>query len=407
MSNAALVTCPSCQATLRVPESAETIRCPNCQAVLAIQGAAAPQVPPPPAAPPLPFGKPQPAKAAPKAKMTPPTATPILPKSQSAPKAAPNDELSPEEQEAIQKAKEAREKKKKLREEVDKIEAAQEEKEEEFDYLTDVCAWGQRSLAVMSWGIRLYAISIFLIFVTVILAIVLPEMCAISGPISLGFGGISTLLLTVGFAMAIPGPDHARHIAIMGLIASLLFIGVLVAAAIKAWVIVMAMGENGMEFSSYSGLTVAYLILGMSTNLLTLTDTPARLLMSYPTSVIPIIAGAIELTRFVLVCQLVQLYAEEGKEPETGYLATKAVGRVFWTMLLCAMFRLAVSVGFDNFPKDDALFILGQGMHGILSVVLIMGLVVPFLLFSQIIDHTWELVDPRRYVLKQDRLDLD
>ena len=60
-----MVTCPTCQSMLRLPDGAEMVRCPKCKTVLSVEN---PNAPKPPAKIPLPFGLP----AGPVAPVSPP-----------------------------------------------------------------------------------------------------------------------------------------------------------------------------------------------------------------------------------------------------------------------------------------------------------------------------------------------
>ena len=84
---------------------------------------------------------------------------------------------------------------------------------------------------------------------------------------------------------------------------------------------------------------LAFHAIGLATYVPMLAETPARLIMGYEFSYFGLALGAVEFTRLVLVCQLTQIYADTGKEPELGHKSFASVRPKSWRRLRCSSRR--------------------------------------------------------------------
>jgi len=102
----------------------------------------------------------------------------------------------------------------------------------------------------------------------------------------------------------------------------------------------------------------------------------------------------------VVLGMLVQHYADQGKAPETGYKSYRVVTVFFWTILLTMMFRLAFCLFAYNVqpPPGDLMFLLVNGMHGVLFIIGFFVLTLQTAKLSDIIEATKEVVVPDRYL---------
>ena len=360
-----LFACPNCNATLRVPAGATAVRCPQCKTVLDVD------VPPaPPVAPPLPFGKPPPP---PKSK--PATAPPPPAKPGGKLRASLVDEVA---EEAEARARAAAAKKAEAREALRDMVEAEDEREAEFEYLTDVCKKGRTALTLLLTGMRLYAGAMMLIAAAVASLLFVPELGTTSLLTGLAIAQVGTLVIGIGFVFAMLGPDQGRYIGVAGVATVATQIALLTITLVK--------------------------VLGLATYIPMLAETPARLIMGYEFSYLGMAVGAVEFTRLVLVCQLTQIYADAGKEPEVGHKSFASVSNFFWVILLGAMFRLAATFGFDWAPRGELMFTIGQVCHCLVLIAIleIGGLVV--LNQSFVMETTREYVEAKRYILKGERL---
>ncbi len=407
-----LVACPTCQTTLRLPPTAATVRCPKCKSLLEVSGPET--VPPPPAAAkPLPFAPP--AKA--KAKAKPMTAKPSA---QPAAKGTHRPELVDEELEIEQaKAKEAKteaERKREVRKELDRMDRDEDDEQDHYEEVKEKCRWGRQSLQSLRWSLLGYVFSLVIGYMVLMplvgLAWVFQEkdIFGAVGPamtaFSLGVNFLSLLGTGVGFGLAMKGPKEALHIAIMGLVAvaaQLICLGGTVANAFTAPGVYAATPSAN---EGYPGMKIAYEMLGTATNLQVLTDSPIRLVMgtiygSYEVPWVNAVVGLFEFTRLLLVCQLVQRYAELGKADRVADESPKTVNRIFFALIVFALFRGATCVGFDWFQADAGWFI-GQIVHLLNFEVCFLIIAVRLLTQFRAMDETADVLIADRVASKYD-----
>jgi len=386
--SAGLFACPQCNATLRVPGGATAVRCPQCKTVLDIEA-------PPPVAPPLPFGGPKP-------KPAPPASKPAK-----APSPAPSGKhrasLVDEEAEEVEgRAREAAEKKAAARKVLRSQEAEEAEKEERYQELLILCNRGRTALLVLRAGSFAYALGVLLGAVAM-LSLFLPLFGATAGvifPLGMAVAQIGTLLLGVGFGLALFGPAQGRFLVSLGL-------GVVVTQLIAMSVVIPMVATLLSKLGSGvpEGATVAgYHIVGFITYFPLIADFPTRLVQGYPPVFLAVFIGALEYVRLVVLTQLLDVYATQGKEVEIGFRAQQCASKVLSMIVLGGLFRLALSLLFDSAPPGEFQFVLGIILH-IAVLGSLMGVAV-FWLFTltQIVTATGEVMTADRYLSKEERL---
>lgn len=404
-----LVACPTCQSTLRLPPTAATVRCPKCKTLLEVSGPE--PVPPPPPAKPLPFA-PKPVTKA-KAKTRPGSAN-------SGPPGAHRPELVDEELEAEQqKAKDAKaqaERKREVRKELDAMDRAEEDELDHYEDAKERCRWGRQSLQTLRWSLLGYIFSLLLGYMILVplvgiawifnekdifgaLGVALPSF-------SLFISFMSLIGTGVGFALAIRGPKEALHICIIGLVvvaAQLICLGGTIVNALTA---PAEFVNQPSALAGYPGMEIVYVMLGTATNLQTVTDSPVRLTFglvygSYGVPWLNVVCGVFEFTRLLLLCQLTQRYAELGKAERVAAESPTTVTRIFFTLLVFALFRGATCVGFD-WMQDGAGWYIGQIIH--LANFEICFLIIGVRLLTQfrVIDETSDALIPDRVASKFD-----
>lgn len=371
-----LVACPTCGSTLRLPPTAATVRCPKCKTLLEVSGPTAASTPPPAAAKPLPFAPapvPPPAVASPVKK----------PKARAKPvgkrKHRPElvDEELEAEQERVRAAKAEAERKQRVRDELDVMERKEEREDENYAEVDEECGWGRAALKTLRWSLLATVAGMALGYVVLlplvgigwlfqdrqflgVLGVALPAFALV---VTLG----ALLGTGTGFALAVRGPRQARYIPIIGLVVVGLQLVCLCGTIPQAITAADEYAKAQPSSAGYPGMEIAYILLGTATNLQTVTDSPVRLTFhliygQYEVPWVNVVCGLFEFTRLLLVCMLAQRYAELGKSEQTAAESPKTVTRVFFTLVVFALFRGAACVGFDWF-QDGAGWFIGQLIH--------------------------------------------
>ena len=406
-----LVACPTCQTTLRLPPTAATVRCPKCQSLLEVSGPEAPSPPPP--AKPLPFA-PAPAKAKAKAKAKPATAKPAAGKGSHRPELV-DEELEAEEAKA-REAKAEAERKREVRKEIDRMDRAEDDELDHYEEVKEKCEWGRHSLQTLRWSLAGYVFSMVIGYMVMLplvgLAWVFDEkdIFGAGGGVLTGFSlGVSFLSLIgtgVGFGLAIRGPKEALHIAIMGLVAVAAQLICLGGTVVNAFTAPGEFANTPSALAGYPGMKIAYEMLGTATNLQTLTDSPIRLVMGriygqYDVPWVNAVCGLFEFVRLLLLCQLVQRYAELGKADRVADESPRTVNRVFFALLVFALFRAGTCVGFDWF-QDGAGWYIGQIIHLLNFEVCFLIIAVRLLTQFRAMDETADVLIADRVASKYD-----
>ncbi len=401
-----LVTCPTCQSVLRLPPTAATVRCPKCKTLLQVVEE---PVAPPPA--PLPFtgpAKPKPAAAKPAA-ATPPAANPAARKVRRPTMVL--DEVAEAEMASAEEAKLAAVRRKEVRKQLAEMDEEEEAEEERYEEIQEQCKWGRIALQWLQYGTAGYALGALAVFAALLGFVMLSAMGiplgAIMAPLAmlgLGLGSLSMLVIAVGLGVALKGPKLARHTAGFGLAAAALQI-VCVAASLGLAVNRVLNAEAQAEDESFASNVMSYYILGLSTNLFLLADTPTRLAFRYAVPWAAVAAGVFEFARLVFVSQLTQTYAELGKNYRYAGEAGKTISRLFWVLLLTCLFRFAISIIFDNQPAKSGGWYVGQVLHGLLFLIAFGFFAFRLLTVTQVIRDTLDVLLADRVAAKVDHID--
>lgn len=409
-----LVACPTCQSTLRLPPTAATVRCPKCKSLLEVSGPEQAPPPPPPAKP-LPFA-PAPAKAKAKA-----PAKPLVAKPAGVQKHRPElvDEELEAEQEKARQAREEAERKRQVRKEIEAMDAADEKEDEKYEEASERCRWGRAALQTLRWSLIGYVFSLVVGYLVMLPLVALAWIFNekdIFGALGVALPGFSLLITFasllgtgVGFGLAVKGPKEAMHICIMGLVAvaaQLICMGGTIGNAFIAPVR-FAEKEFAPPGPAYGDIDIAYVMLGTATNLQTVTDSPTRLTFSifdtgrYAVPWVNVACGVFEFIRLLLLCMLTQRYGELGKSDRVAGESPKTVNRIFFTLLVFALFRGATCVGFDWF-QDGGGWYVGQIIH--LANFEICFLIIAVRLMTQFraMSETEDVLIPDRVASKYD-----
>lgn len=407
-----LTACPTCQATLRIPPGAAAIRCPNCKTVLNI-----PASPTAPAPPPLPFGRAGgaagassgklPAVKLPAAKL--PTAKlpaakpaePPVPTASAAPAAPPTTRKAQTAVRIVSAPEDADpERRRLMQKELKKLEREEERKEEEYEELKEACRYGRKAITFAQWAIRVYAFGALLIVAGALGSNLGVEgFAGVAAWTAMKCGGWTVLFSLIAFVYALLGPREGRHLGVMGIGVVVLHAGVAIALFVGGYVAFVRSPPPEDKWVWTDSLN-SLKVFGMVTNLPLLAEHPARGLKSYPISVLGLVGAALEFTRLVLICLLAQNYASAGRARELAHASMESVSRIFWVVLLSAMFRVSFAFMFDSSPPGELWAGIGHGVHAGLTVVTLLG--IGYFLFkeSQILEDTAEVVDARRLSLE-------
>lgn len=401
-----LVTCPTCQSTLRLPPTAATVRCPKCKTLLQVIEDGVPAAP---AAPPLPFA------GAARARPKPASATPAKPTSASRKKNRPQlvDEVAEAEMASEAEARQMAERRKEVRRKIEALDEEEEDEAEKYEEIEEECRWGRLALIWLRFGMAGYAIGALCVFFAMLGFVAFTLMGtpwgAVMGPVALlglALGGLAMLILMVAFGLALKGPKMPRHIAIFGLVVTGGQIIAVAATLGTAIAKVTNMDSDTGPAGGFKSMDLAYYVLGMCTNLFLLADLPSRLTLGYSFPVIGVVAGVFEFARLVFVCQLTQTYGELAKNDRIAAESGKAISKIFWVLLLACLFRVAISLIFDTMPEKTGGWMTGQVLHGILFVTTFGFFGFRLLMLVQAIQETADLVIAERVASKHDRLDV-
>jgi len=381
---------------LRLPPQAATIRCPKCKTMLEIAEEELPFV----EVEVLPDAKPQIAK---------PAAAPAKPATRKnvLRPALVDERAEAEEAAERQRSKEA-ERKREIRRELQKMDDAKADEDDEYEEVKRLCRHGRNSLMLLTYGLYAYGGGILLVFLGVMPAflfgfVVLPA-------ILLGYvaAGLGTLLLMGGFGAAFLGPREGFFVAGAGLGASVLQIAFTMVGLIALVAgIIEKLGNGATGFDGYNSQTELYFVLGFCSNFFLLADAPARF-VSGNFEFLPffaLAAAVFEFARFAFITMLVQRYGELAKYDRTASQAASVTMKIFWMLLLTAMFRIAVTFTFDWIPSRDPAWWIGQAIHLLLLLIMLGVLGFQLVRLGQIAQETSELLYADRVASKFDNVD--
>ncbi len=399
-----LVTCPTCQSVLRLPPTAATVRCPKCKTLL--QVVEEPVAPPPAPSPITGAAKPKPAPAK-------PTAAPAKPPARKVRRPTMVlDAVAEAEMASAEEAKQAAVRRKEVREQLAQMDEEEATEEEEYEEIQEQCKWGRIALQWLQYGATGYALGALAVFAALVGYVVLTAMGtsfgAVMGPLAmlgLGLGGLSMLVIAIGFGVALKGPKLPRHIALFGLLATagqIICVAATLGLAVNR---VLNVDAAPPVDEGYKSLDLAYYTLGLCTNMFLLTDAPTRIVFRYAFPILGVAAGIFEFARLVFLCQLTQTYAELGKNYRFAADAGKSISRVFWVLLLTCLFRFAISIIFDGQPVNSGGWVVGQVLHGILFLIAFGFFAYRLLLVVQVTRDTLDVLTAERVAAKVDHID--
>jgi LSD1 subclass zinc finger protein len=392
-----LMNCPSCSATLRLPEHAKVIRCPKCKLLLEVADETAEQEPLPPP-PPVATSTKAIAKPIPK-----PIAQPAKKRVM---RAAVVDEEAEAKAEVEAKAVEEAERKEQIRQELDEMDREKDKEDDRYEEIKDECHWGRNVLFLMMLGTYFYAGG--MVFVLMGLLPLLMDV-AIQAPIVLGYvgAGMGTLAYLAAFGIAFRGPKQGWFTAGLGIVASVLMMIFLGASLGETAEAIAKLGTGAFNFNDgYTNFKFLGSVQAPGTAFVPVADTPSRLLTQVMPAWFALLAGIFEFCRLIFVTQLTQRYAELAKAERTAAEPAKVISSLFWVVLLIAMFRVAAAFGFDRQPPKETAWWIGQIMH-ILLMILCFGMIALQLLkLAQTIRDTGDFFYAERVASKADRLDV-
>lgn len=405
-----VITCPTCQAQLRLPATATTIRCPQCKSVLNV----APAVSPPPvAAIPLPFAKPKPKPKTQLAKTMKRQAVLV------------DETAEAEEIEATRKA----EHRIKLKEAVAEMEEREEGKLEKFERLQELMVHSRRAVVMFTWAVRCHLVGVAIVL-TVLLAfmvsVLFEVVSSLQGRGSVGVGAvlgatvfaalplcgilavIQTALTGVGMVSTSIGTKRARYLGYIGCATCLLHVFFVILQMVRAMI-----GLASREFTVnatdplWVQIQPVFDIFGLVTDLPLLSEQPTRLFWRHPISPFGIGAAVFEFTQIILIGVIAQNYAEDGKAIELGYKSYKAIGRIFWVTLLAGATRLIGAVCFDWARADEAfIVVLGLAVHAIITFSTYLCLGLSLLGQANALSDTVEVMEAARFAAEVENLEV-
>ncbi len=382
-----LMNCPSCSATLRLPENAAVIRCPKCKLLLEVADESGEEAALPPT--PVPAAKAI-AKPAKKRNI----------------KAAVVDEEAEAQAEVDAKTKAEAERKKQVSRELDEMDRAKDKEDDRYEEIKEECHWGRNALFLLMLGTYCYAGG--MVFVLIGLLPLLMDF-TVTPAIILGYvaAGVGTLAYLAGFGIAFRGPKQGFFTAGMGIAATILMMVFLGAGFGSTGVAITKLGSTNYNFADgYTQFETLAYVQAPGTAFAPLSDVPSRLLTAMPILYFALLAGIFEFCRLIFVSQLTQRYAELAKAERTSAEPAKVVSSLFWVVLLVAMFRVAVAFGFDRQPPKESAWWIGQIGHGLLTIILFGMIALQLIKLGQAIRDTTDFFYAERVASKADRLDV-
>jgi LSD1 subclass zinc finger protein len=385
-----MVTCPTCQATLRVPVGAETIRCPQCKTILTVQTPEAEAPAPAKPAIPLPFARPAPAAPA-EPEYDEPDPAPLPRGKRIRAKVVEEQDDEPDD----------RPRKKKPY--ISETEQKEQAKRERFEQEAGPTKLGLLFLGYGSLAAIIAPIGITLYFLSTLYFTGDKNALAYVPFVGLG---LHWLLCFIGFLCCFFGPRDVRHLALYGALAILIHIGATFALVwytnIHVNRAVCGFGELNREEGIISSLFFA----NQTSNLVSIMNLPLVIFlhsgsMNAGTFALLFFAAGLEFTKLSLIGILANHYAAEGKDPELGHLSLRFVYRIIWVVIVglaCQGLIIGGSkLGFgSSFLSLPALMVI-NAYHLWCSFAWVAEF--------QVIEQVREVIRPERFLSTQARLE--
>jgi LSD1 subclass zinc finger protein len=389
-----MVTCPTCQATLRVPPQAETIRCPQCKTVLTLQPAIA--KPPEPTAPaakpaiPLPFARPP---VTVNRESEPEEVQPPLPRGK--PKRAQVIEEHEDDGED--------EKRKPKKPAPGTDEAKQQAKLERLTAQVKPTCLGLQLLAYGSLAAILAPIGITLYFLSTLYFAGDGNGMAWAPLAGLA---VHWVLLFAGFLCCYCGLKDVRNIALTGLIVVVIHISTTIALLFltNAQIDRATTGFGGIN--TETGLESSIVYANLYSNLVAVMNMPILIVQTRSSISIPVyafilFAAGIEFAKLTIVGMLGNHYATDGKSPDLGHQSMRFIYRIFWVVILCMVLQFVIlglaHMGFSFIFLSLPALMIVNAYH----LWCIFAWVAEF----QVLQDVVEVLTPERLISNQNRLD--
>jgi LSD1 subclass zinc finger protein len=377
--------CPSCLTPVEIPDGAAAIRCPKCgMSIEMLLTDKAPELPvrgafgdfmsfspPPPQPSPetekppeLPVAKALPPKGIPVAKALPPKGPvaaiplpfdrptapppPLLPTAKPLPidKPVVRGRVITEDDEARAELR---------RQEQLNRDIEEEEKAELYEETEKLYAIARTAIAFLAYGCLLGVIMTLSFSAYLVTFITASSIVDALFYVVIGLIVLQSILFMCGFGYAAAGPTEMRAIAALGLIITIMQIGLGIAVSLFGLKLAEELGnEDGVRELS---LTVCLFYMAAGPSMLCgFTDIPWMLFageLARPWYVVMIVVGGVlEFWRASILGTIVQYYAAEAKSTELGYQALRFVYRIIWVIIAAAGAKLLFYLGFKFLVGD-------------------------------------------------------
>ena len=381
-----LMDCPKCQAMLRLPDHATVIRCPKCKLLLEI--AEQDEAPAP----------------LPSDSVAPAPQLAGLPKKRIIRPAVVDEEAEARAEEQRQKRAEV-ERNRQMRKELDAMDRTEDAADNRYEEIIEECRWGRISLKLLMVASYCYAAGIGLIYLGVfplLLDIALSPVVLVAYVCT----GVGNLTLLAAFGCSFKAMKETSFAAGMGLGATVIQIIAMAGGLGTTAVALTQLGQTNYNFGDgYTQFETLAYVEAPATTFSAIADVPSRLITAASIPVFPVIAAIFEFCRLILMTQLVQRYAELAKHERTSAEPSKVVSGLFWVILLTALFRMAIALGFDRQAPRETAWYIGMIAHGLLTTIQFGLLGFQYVKLSQTCRDVDEFLNAERVASKHDRLD--
>lgn len=334
--------CPSCGALLRLPPGAHTIQCPGCQSVLELDAADPPAPEPPKPAIPLPFGRPQVARAttavaAPRPAL--PAVAPVRAKLvDDGPADNPYAPATPRDESEVAAAR-----RREVQGQLDEIDARERRRQEQYEELVGRCGYARVGLQLLAFGSlagTASAVSYCLFVISTLTSTPLPWVAGIGG-----FFLVLHALLTVGgYGACAAGPRPTVGPAVTGFVVTALHVALTIGAAVILLSQVSIAGVTYRSNELRQFLSESLLLSNAFSNLSVVCDLPVYLLTGIPDKpillVLPLVGGCLEFGKLSLLGVLANRFATEGKDAKLAHDAMRFVYRIFGLVLVAVLLKV-------------------------------------------------------------------
>lgn len=372
------------------------IRCPACKTVLAVSLESAE------ATPPLPFG-PAPVPPAAPPPPRPPVALPSSPplaaavaaaRPASAPARAVDVDIDPSIYDPNQKRR---------RRLTVATERAYEDLDEDekrlyrkMERLRKECGPGRAGMMILAWTYRLGSVTYLLLAVAGLL-LTFDQNIAAMVPVVVGLNALFAAATALGLGLCAAGPKGMRVPAGFGAVVALASAACSPLAFTETAKLYHISAAAPPALADKGDEAVVHYATMIPTHCLPLI--PGFLFLHKLIPWLAIFAAVLELTRHFVVCAVARNYAEEGKDPDLGF---RAIRYLFRLMLIMIVVTLAAS-GVWAIDQKEMKYV---GMIVALNLG-VLTMMISLAVQGQALSDISEIVDPKRFVDRARRLELD